>query len=243
MIEPTQSYTLWFSQRTGSTLLNNALASTGAAGNPAEWLHYSWNDPAVFNRENLENIWQQGSTPNGVFGIKIGYEQPWIDAFRKLFDLPAEASSAQVWGTAFPNCSKHIFMTRRNKVRLAVSWWRAIVSDEWHRNAGTPAKECELADQYNYDAIHHLIQESVMFEAALENFFTQNGISPMTVVYEDFIQDYEGTVLKVLEYLGVPTDGVEVAPPALDKLADEYAEQWVQRYRAESQNGWTNVRW
>jgi trehalose 2-sulfotransferase len=243
MIKPTQSYTIWFSQRTGSTFLYKALASTGVAGNPAEWLHYGWNDPAAFNHENLVNIWKHGTTPNGMFGIKSGYEQPWIDAFRKVFDLSAEVSSAEVWSAAFPNCSKHIYMTRRNKVRLAVSWWRAIVSDEWHRNAGTPPKDCDLADKYNYDAIHHLIQESVMFEAALEDFFTNNGIVPMTVVYEDFIVDYEGTVLKVLEYLGVPTDDVKVAPPALDKLADEYAEQWVQRYRAESQNGWTNVRW
>lgn len=243
MIQPKQSYTIWFSQRTGSTLLNTALVSTGVACNPAEWLNYMWNDPKSFNHDNLAYIWQNGTTPNGMFGIKIGYEQHWIDAFRKMFDLPAEATSGEVWSTAFPNCSKHIYMTRRNKVRLAVSWWRAIVSDEWHREAGTASKAYDLEDKYNYDAIHHLIQESVMFEAALEDFFTQNSISPMTVVYEDFIQDYEGTVMNVLKYLGVPTEDVKVAPPTLDKLADEFAEQWVQRYRADNQNGWENVRW
>ncbi|MBD3919365.1 hypothetical protein H8B09_11420 [Paenibacillus sp. PR3] len=243
MIKPSQSYTIWFSQRTGSTLLNTALASTGVAGNPAEWLNYQWNDPSSFKLENLENIWQQGTTPNGLFGIKIGYEQRWIDVFRELFDLTHEASSAEVWSTAFPNCNKHIYMTRRNKVRLAVSWLRAIRSDEWHRIAGAPPKECDLADKYDYDAIHHLIQESVMFEAALEDFFTQNGISPMTVVYEDFILDYEGTVLKVLEYLGVSTESVKIAAPAFDKIADEHAEQWVQRYREDCQKGWPNVRW
>lgn len=243
MKKPMQSYTIWFSQRTGSTLLNKALASTGVAGDPSEWLHYGWNDPVTFRLKNLENIWQHGTTPNGIFGIKIGYEQRWIDVFREMFNLSSEISSAEVWSTAFPNCSKHIFMTRRNKVRLAVSWWRAIVSEEWHRSAGTRPKECNLADQYNYDAIHHLIQESVMFEAALEDFFTKNGISPMTVVYEDFIEDYEGTVLRVLQYLGIQTEDVKIAAPAFDKLADDYSEQWVQRYRTESQNGWTNVRW
>lgn len=243
MTTPKQSYTIWFSQRTGSTLLNTALASTGAAGDPSEWLHYEQNDPASFNMEKLERIWQQGTTPNGVFGIKIQFEQRWLDAFRTMFDLPADAARAEVWSTAFPNCSKHIYMTRRNKVRLAVSWWRAIVSGEWHRKLGEKPLETDLADKYNYDAINHLILESTMCEAALEDFFTESNIQPLTIVYEDFIQDYEGTVRNVLDYLDIPADNVIIAPPALDKLADEVAEQWVQRYREERQIGWQNKRW
>lgn len=243
MIQPKQSYTIWFSQRTGSTLLNYALASTGVAGDPCEWLHYQSKNPATLKREDLEQIWQYGTTPNGVFGLKIGFEQRWIDAFRTMFALPQNASRAEVWSAAFPNCTKHIYMTRRNKVRLAVSWWRAIVSGEWHRNFGEKPQEHEIAHKYNYDAIHHLIFQSSMCEAAIEDFFSESDIMPLTIVYEDFIQDYEGTVMKVLEFLDIPTIDVHVAPPALDKLADDVAEQWVQRFREESQAGWENIRW
>lgn len=243
MTQPRQSYTIWFSQRTGSTLLNYALASTGVAGNPCEWLHFQSKDPATLKREELEQIWQHGTTPNGVFGLKIGFEQRWIDAFRAMFALPQHASRAEVWSAAFPNCHKHIYMTRRNKVRLAVSWWRAIVSGEWHRNFGEKPQEHQLADKYKYEAIHQLIFQSTMCEAAIEDFFSKSDIVPLTIVYEDFIQDYEGTVMKVLEFLGIPTDQVIIAPPALDKLADDAAEQWVQRFRKESQEGWENIRW
>jgi len=38
-MKPELSYTIWFSQRTGSTLLCKALASTRIAGNPNEWLY------------------------------------------------------------------------------------------------------------------------------------------------------------------------------------------------------------
>ena len=39
-MKPNLSYIIWFSQSTGSTLLCQALASTGIAGRPAELLHH-----------------------------------------------------------------------------------------------------------------------------------------------------------------------------------------------------------
>lgn len=36
-MEPKLSYTIWFTQRTGSTLLCQALEGTGIAGVPNEW--------------------------------------------------------------------------------------------------------------------------------------------------------------------------------------------------------------
>lgn len=66
---------------------------------------------------------------------------------------------------------------------------------------------------------------------------------PLTIVYEDFIADYEGTVLKVLEFLDVESAGVAVSPPSFDPIADEISEQWVQRFREECQRDWENVKW
>ncbi|BBH23282.1 hypothetical protein Back11_46270 [Paenibacillus baekrokdamisoli] len=243
MDQPKQSYTIWFSQRTGSTLLNKALASTGVAGDPCEWLHFQYQDPATLKLEDLEQLWRLGTTPNGVFGLKINFEQRWIDAFRAMFELPQDTSRAEVWSTAFPNCNKHIYMTRRNKVRLAVSWWRAIVSGEWHRNYGEKPQEHDIADKYNYDAINHLIIESTMCEAAIEDFFSESGIVPLTIVYEDFILDYEGTVMRVLEFLNIPLESIKISPPSYDKLADDVSELWVQRFREDSQKGWETRKW
>lgn len=242
-MKPTLSYTIWFSQRTGSTLLGEALASTGVAGNPSEWLHFQYNDPATLTRDKLEQIWKLGTTPNGVFGLKTGFKQHWVDAFRTMLGLPQETLRAKVWSAAFPNCTKHIYMTRRNKIRLAVSWWRAIVSGEWHRHHGVKPQERDIADKYNAEAIEHLLVDCAMCDAAIEDFLTESGIVPLTIVYEDFIQDYEGTVRKVLEYLEIPTYHVRVAPPALERLADDVSEEWVQRYRQERQKGWEYAKW
>ncbi|WP_028558947.1 Stf0 family sulfotransferase [Paenibacillus pinihumi] len=240
-MRPKQSYTIWFSQRTGSTLLCEALKSTGVAGNIGELLHGV--DPHAINKDTMEHVWKAGTTPNGVFGIKLNYDQSLVDAFRKLYALPDTAPTAEVWSAAFPGSTKHIFMTRRNKVRLAVSWWRAIVSGEWHRQHGAKPQEHELADQYKFEAIRHLVEECMLREVAIEDFMTANGIVPMTIVYEDFIQDYEGTVLKVLDFLEVKPDNVTIASPAFDRLADDTSEQWVQRYRREVQQSYERKAW
>ncbi|WP_053375279.1 Stf0 family sulfotransferase [Paenibacillus sp. FJAT-27812] len=241
MIEPKQSYTTWFSQRTGSTLLNDALSSTGVAGNPCEWMHAR--DPHTISKEEVEAMWKGGTTSNGVFGVKTSLNREWINGFRKLFELPETATQAEVWRAAFPNCNKHIWMTRRNKVRLAVSWWRAIVSGEWHRKHGEKPQEHDIEDKYNFDAINHLYIECSMREAAMEQFFSEEKIVPLTIVYEDFILDYEGTVLNVLAYLNISSENVIIAPPSLDRLADAAAEQWVQRFREERQRDWVNKGW
>ncbi|RAP77421.1 Stf0 family sulfotransferase [Paenibacillus montanisoli] len=242
--KPKQSYTIWFSQRTGSTLLYKALATTGVAGNPAEWLYMI--DGETAGIPEIARMWEEGSTPNGVFGAKVSMYQAnheqWLAAFRRSFNLGDDVPRRAVWEAAFPN-GKHIFMTRRNKVRLAVSWWRAIVSGEWHREHGQKPGDADISDKYSFDAIHHLLTESVMREAAIEAFLTEGGITPMTIVYEDFIANYEDTVRDVLAYLEIDSEGVQVAPPEFDRIADQVAEQWVQRFREERQTGWVNRAW
>ncbi|AFZ67672.1 Stf0 family sulfotransferase [Deinococcus peraridilitoris] len=242
-MRPRQSYTIWFAQRTGSTLLYAALASTGLAGRPGEWL-LTDQDQSSAGLPELQEIWRRGTTPNGVFGVKCSWDGPlfeqWFGVFRKASPLPQDASRPVVWDSAFPN-GKHIFMTRRNKVRLAVSWWRAIVSGEWHRVHGQPPLQADLADRYDFAAIRHLLLEADLREAAVQEFFSQGDITPLTLVYEDFVANYEETVHRVLDFLDLGE--APVLQPHYDRIADEVAEAWVQRFRQESQSGWTKRIW
>ena len=74
--------------------------------------------------------------------------------------------------------------------------------------------------------------------------FTQRtGNSPLTIAYEDLVQDYEGTIRTILEFLGSDSKSVTVAPPAQIQLADDISEASSQRFRHERQNGWTNRGW
>ena len=135
------TYAIWTTQRTGSTLLCKALELTGVAGNPNEWMYMARDKFGKVDSEMLRSeIWNQGLGSNGVFGSKVGYYQPafsvFLEAFAGLVPRPGSGSqkitASDIWATLFPNC-RHVFMMRRNKARLAVSWRRAICSDEWHR--------------------------------------------------------------------------------------------------------------
>ena len=252
-MKPKLSYAIWFSQRTGSTLLCRALQSLGIAGKPSEWLN-SYNSPdfSLLDKYQLnsyaelqQRIWQLGTTPNGVFGIKGGIFEPY---FRQIIDTlkqfpgcnPKSNNRVNIWHNAFPNC-KHIYMTRRNKVRLAVSWWKAIQSDEWHRERGKLPIARDLKDKYNYEAIAHLFAECSMREAAIQEFFSEGSIVPFTIVYEDFILNYPETIRNILSYLELPdVRDISIPPPPLQKLADKMSEEWVQRFRKERQKEWQN---
>ena len=169
---PRLSYTIWFTQRTGSTWLCEALALTGVAGRPGEHLDNAIPIDAPTRQDIadptdlLQRIWDVGSTANGVFGIKQGYTEP---RFGNILELLTGAGSTRLarWESAFPN-HRHIFMTRRNKLRLAVSWWRAIKSGEWHRRRGQPPSATDLAAAYDPLAIDHLMQEAVVREAGIQ---------------------------------------------------------------------------
>lgn len=249
-MKPRRSYTIWFSQRTGSTLLCKALEATRIAGRPSELLQ---NPDVLENQyagkyEDLQkHLWETGSTPNRVFALKHSFSEPRfsliMQTFRKFPGCPQDENNrAAIWEYTFPN-HRHVFMTRRNKVRLAVSWWKAIKTEEWHRLSGVTPRAVDLADGYSFEAIHHLYRECSMREAGIQEFFSEGNLVPLTIVYEDFIQEYEKTVRKLLEFLELEASPNDIPPPSLARTADDISEEWVQRFREELQDGWINRGW
>jgi LPS sulfotransferase NodH len=250
-MKPKISYAIWFSQRTGSTLLTKALEATGVAGKPGEWLNCSTYLCREFHLASLaevqQELWKLGCTENGIFGIKHSFHEPH---FSQLMDQmrqfpgcpPGESNRPAVWEHAFPH-HRHIFMTRRNKVRLAVSWWRAIQSQEWHLLPGQSHKEMDLSNAYSFDAINHLYNECSMREAGIQEFFTEGGIIPLNIFYEDFVQQYEQTIRTVLRFLDLDNRSFTIPEPGLERTADALSEEWVHRFRKERQEGWPNLGW
>ena len=82
-----------------------------------------------------------------------------------------------------------------------------------------------------------------MREAGIQEFFAEGNIVPLNIFYEDFVQEYEQTIRTILDYLELDLRSAAIAPPALTKTADTVSEEWVQRFREERQNGWTNRCW
>ena len=146
---PRTSYLICASQRAGTTLLATALASTGVAGAPGEYFlavderqqtawRASWelgpfgvSNGATDREDYLRIVFRLGTTPNGVFGSKLMWNNvPW--AVAKFQELPrfAELSRAGVLHQAFPGLHA-VHLTRRDRVAQAVSWARAARDGVW----------------------------------------------------------------------------------------------------------------
>jgi LPS sulfotransferase NodH len=157
--------------------------------------------------------------------------------------LEAHDLDWSLWSDLFPHCT-HIFLTRRNKVRQAVSWWKAIQDEQWHFKRGDSTKRDAdfYHEKYVFDALLHLFNECNMREAMTESFFAHNHIKPYTIVYEDMIRDYEYTLQDLLAEIGVK-DKCVIEKKPFQKTANQINEQWVQQFRTDLQKGWKRIMW
>ena len=136
-------------------------------------------------------------------------------------------------------------MTRRNKVRLAVSWWKAIQTNEWHKKyeESEKNKNLNIEDKYNFNAIKNLLLEAALAEAGMQEFFNKNSITPYTIFYEDFIKDFNRSIKDILSFLEINYDNLNIGKPFYAKLADDISEKWCIRFSKELQKNWKNKGW
>jgi trehalose 2-sulfotransferase len=249
--------------RSGSTLLCDALNNTGVAGYPEEYFPERCRDGEVFVatgaalkdpdtwrsdwistpfEQCMDRVLTSGTTPNGVFASKVKWSNmPYLS---ETLDLPPErrgSPPAHHLTSLFPNL-RYVWVTRRDKIRQAVSLVKAKQSSQWKVLSAEPL--CPAAVDYSFHLIDVALRGIVHDECAWEEYFTQAGITPFTVVYEDFVRNYEPTVRRLLDHLGIDLPREYVFPvPRLHKQADAVSEEWVDRYHrdARSSRAWRTV--
>ena len=68
-----------------------------------------------------------------------------------------------------------------------------------------------------------------------ELYFAHHSISPLRIVYEDFVDSVEPTVVRVMDHVGIERPaGFQLKPPTIERQADELSEQWVRRFLSAS---------
>jgi LPS sulfotransferase NodH len=177
-------------------------------------------------------VFEQGTTSNGIFGSKMMWSY--------LHDFAEQAGECEEYrglpldallGRVFPSL-RYIWVTRRDKVRQAVSMWKAAQTQTWRAESGdgsVAAADAELT--FDYEAIDSLKHLMAAHDAAWCAHFFRSGTKPLTIVYEDFENAYETTLARILAHLGVPVEPGTIPDPPTEKQADTISEQWVKRYR------------
>jgi LPS sulfotransferase NodH len=177
-------------------------------------------------------VYRVGSTPNGVFGAKLMWNNvPWVvDKFTEM-DAFAGLTRNDVFTAAFPDLHV-VLVTRRDRVRQAVSWARAAQDGVWVVSDAEPAHPAAepAYDEGLIAAMVGLIEEG---ERGWRDLCGELGIAPYEVVYENLVapSTYEATVRGVLAHLDLDV-GPAVPAPRTARQADTINEAWVARFLA-----------
>ncbi len=229
--------------RSGSWLLADALHTTGLVGQPEEYFrpdYYDWwlrewgvRELADYG-DYISEAQRYSTTDNGVFSAKVHwYQFEWLLA--QLRRLPGKEgpTDSELIERYFPRPT-YVLLTRDDKARQAVSYYRAIHSEEWFvlRNISLPRTRAIPAVP-DFQEIRWLEDVIVNHEARWKNYFAASSLLPLRVRYEDLAQQYEKVIDEVLDYLRIDRPRGFVFPtPNLVKQADDQSEQLVDAYRA-----------
>jgi trehalose 2-sulfotransferase len=140
-------------------------------------------------------------------------------------------AAGELLASVFPGLI-HVHITRRDKVRQAISRWKLRQTRVATLRSDEPTPTSPL--RFSYSGIDRMAREMRAHDAAWEAFFEECGITPISVVYEDLAGDPDGTVRAVLATLGITAqiDG-RLGGIRLRRQADDISEQWYERYQVE----------
>jgi LPS sulfotransferase NodH len=172
----------------------------------------------------------EGTTPNGVFGAKLmwGYLGDFAELLRGTEGM-GERPLPQLLARAFPGL-RYIQVTRENKIRQAVSLWKAVQTQAWKADDEV---EHAVEPVFSFRAINYLVRQLTAHDASWDAYFLGLGYEPLKITYEELAESTDAVVRRVLGYLGIPApDGASMPAPRLSVQADEMSEEWVQRVDA-----------
>jgi LPS sulfotransferase NodH len=222
--------------RTGSTLLCRMLWDTGLVGAPKEYLNpmqlRDWEvrlgtplsaarhrlisgrrlalvGPGWSRRRlaaHLERVRQRRSG-GGWFGLKLHHHH--LDRLTDPID-------------------RCIFLTRRDRVAQAVSWARALQTDQWI--GGEPPQPA----RYSRWLIARCLSRIESGELGWEAYFRRSGVTPLRLCYEELTAAPSATVHAILAHLAVSDTNVCAAViPTLVQQADAISSAWIARFKSE----------
>jgi LPS sulfotransferase NodH len=245
------SYVVCATPRSGSTLLCETLIQTGVAGVPREYFEAlprtglprqpreylpDLDDPEVDRllppvrrgpalppfAERLAAALRAGTTPNGVFGAKVmwGYVEPLLEATGGALER------------ALPGL-RYVLVAREDKLRQAISLWRALQTQVWNSADAEPASDNRRAPAYSRAAIDTLQARLADDEAAWRRWFAARGVRPLELVYEEFADRPGDAAAQVLDHLGIRRPaGLAVRAP-IQRQSDALTEEWVRRHEGQ----------
>lgn len=238
MGSPRASYLICTNPRSGSWLLAEGLRATGVAGRPEEYfnptltplyrrdLHLPDDAPA---EQLLARVLEAGTTDNGVFGAKV-HRLQYAALLALLRDATGDrdADEVSLLTSVFPSLTL-VHHDRRDRVGQALSWHRALATDNWWHVRGVRDVRPDDGVTLDVDQVAALERRLRADDAAWQELFGRSALPVVGSTYEDLAGDHAGTIRRVVAAVGGPPDA-PVPAPALVQQSDAATERWRARY-------------
>jgi LPS sulfotransferase NodH len=210
---PTVRYTIVGTPRSGTEFLCRLLGSTGTAGQPKEHLQI---ESQVLTRycgfdcrRYLRTLMSLATTHNGVFGTKI------------ISHFFIEHVSADPTLERFLSRFKCIHIVRQDRIRQSISAMLAAKTNVWHISSDEEYAEyrgmlSRLAiSEDDLRRVEEIAEGLEHHERYLARFFEQYGIVPLTIKYEELVEDPVVQLKRILAFLDLAVNiaGTAAAVP------------------------------
>lgn len=175
------------------------------------WRNISWFEPSSY-RQYLSTVAQVNTTSNGVFGIKMH----WNQYERHMLDL---GLTVDFWEVPI----KWVRISRQDEIRQAISFVRAAQSSSWNSNM-----EIKQEPVYDGPAIVAALKRISAENASWQTYFEQHNIRPLHISFEQLTGEMDSTVRLVMDYIGVQLG--EVPDPQTKRQSDSATGEWATRF-------------
>ncbi|HUO74112.1 MAG TPA: Stf0 family sulfotransferase [Solirubrobacteraceae bacterium] len=149
---------------------------------------------------HLERTFRLGTTANGVVATKLMWNQlPDLEQHAAALPPFVGVTGAELLERLFAHPS-YVWMRRSDKVRQAISLWRALQTRIWRLEHPTADGE-KPALHYSFDGIEHLRRRLSADDDAWGRFFERSALDPLELRYETDVEpDPMGAVARVLAH-------------------------------------------
>ena len=126
--------------------------------------------------------------------------------------------------------TRFLHLRRTDVVAQAVSWARAEQTHYWHPGDEVAAGGRE--PDFDRDLVDELVQTITAHEAAWQEWFAGQRLSPLELTYEDLADDPIGVTQAVLDDLDLVLPADHTITVRDRRQADDLNADWIARYRA-----------
>lgn len=163
-------------------------------------------------RAYLNRAAELNTTPNGVFGIKMHWNQ--YDEHMLQRGLTADFWKAPI---------KWVRITRENEVLQAISLVRAEQSNQWNSNMSATSEPI-----YNEQQIVDALRTISDANKSWDQYFLKHQINPLHLTYEQLTRDMSSTVHQIMGHINTHIE--DVPAPQTKRQSDGSSSRWERQF-------------